>query len=344
MEFITRKMADKTSSINDRIPGNRSYKQDYTFSYADLPRLNLNDIEGMYLLKVQDKMRHLPSEDEKDFNNALLLFIRRTVIKNRVEDLQLGVESYQKTLNLTKPKLYFEGIDEKIQYTMTGIEKGVNDKDVKKSKEMVDKIDQVMKRREQLRRLEEYVRGRPKTINPCDHRDIETQLSAATDISPQSFGMPADFVAGCSNDNIDDNGGVGNGLWGNQTTQRMRTYTKVLKRGSIGRKIDVTEYKGYEELRHDLARMFGIEGQLEGMEWKLVYVDHENDILLVGDDPWEEFVSCVQIIKILSYSQVQKMSLDGDLGNVPPMPNPTSSGTNSGNLYGDDNLAASFNR
>lgn len=21
--------------------------------------------------------------------------------------------------------------------------------------------------------------------------------------------------------------------------------------------------------------------------WKLVYVDHENDVLLVGDDPWE---------------------------------------------------------
>ena len=36
--------------------------------------------------------------------------------------------------------------------------------------------------------------------------------------------------------------------------------------------------------------MFGIEGQLEDpqrTDWKLVYVDHENDILLVGDDPWE---------------------------------------------------------
>ena len=36
--------------------------------------------------------------------------------------------------------------------------------------------------------------------------------------------------------------------------------------------------------------MFGIEGQLEdpqSSDWKLVYVDRENDILLVGDDPWE---------------------------------------------------------
>lgn len=65
---------------------------------------------------------------------------------------------------------------------------------------------------------------------------------------------------------------------------------KVQKRGSVGRSIDVTRYRGYDDLRHDLACMFGIEGLLEdphGSEWKLVYVDHENDILLVGDDPWE---------------------------------------------------------
>lgn len=64
---------------------------------------------------------------------------------------------------------------------------------------------------------------------------------------------------------------------------------KVQKRGSVGRSIDVTRYKAYDELRHDLARMFGIEGQLEdplNSDWKLVYVDHENDMLLVGDDPW----------------------------------------------------------
>ena len=58
----------------------------------------------------------------------------------------------------------------------------------------------------------------------------------------------------------------------------------------MGRSIDVTRYRGYDELRHDLACMFGIQGQLEDpyrTDWKLVYVDHENDILLVGDDPWE---------------------------------------------------------
>ena len=65
---------------------------------------------------------------------------------------------------------------------------------------------------------------------------------------------------------------------------------KVQKRGSVGRTIDVTRYKGYDELRHDLARMCGIEGQLEDtqrIEWQRVYVDYENDILLGCDDPWE---------------------------------------------------------
>ncbi|XP_039051131.1 auxin response factor 7-like isoform X2 [Hibiscus syriacus] len=150
-------------------------------------------------------------------------------------------------------------------------------------------------------------------------RDIDADLSTPA-ISSQSFGvLNTPFKTGCSNDvAINDTGVLNGGLCANQT-QRMRTYTKVQKRGSVGRSIDVTHYKGYDELRHDLARVFGIEGQLEdpqSSDWKLVYVDHENDILLVGDDPWEEFVSCVQSIKILSSAEVQQISLNGDLGNV----------------------------
>ncbi|KAK6944705.1 B3 DNA binding domain [Dillenia turbinata] len=177
-------------------------------------------------------------------------------------------------------------------------------------------------------------------------RDIETELSTAGFSSP-SLGMPnVPFKPGCSSDlGINDSGMLTNGLWASQT-QRVRTYTKVQKRGSVGRSIDVTRYRGYDELRRDLARMFGIEGQLEDpqrTEWKLVYVDHESDILLVGDDPWDEFVSCVQSIKILSSAEVQQMSLDGGLGNV-PIPNQACSGTESGNAWRghyDDNSAGS---
>ncbi|VVB16946.1 unnamed protein product [Arabis nemorensis] len=176
--------------------------------------------------------------------------------------------------------------------------------------------------------------------------DIGTEMSTSA-VRTQSFGIPN--VPAISNDvAVKDAGVLGGGLWAAQT-QRMRTYTKVQKRGSVGRSIDVNRYRGYDELRHDLARMFGIEGQLEDpqtSDWKLVYVDHENDILLVGDDPWEEFVNCVQSIKILSSAEVQQMSLDGNFAGL-PVTNQACSGGDSGNAWRghyDDNSATSFNR
>ncbi|GJR25727.1 retrovirus-related pol polyprotein from transposon TNT 1-94 [Tanacetum coccineum] len=102
-------------------------------------------------------------------------------------DMKIIYVSYQKSLNLTKPKLYCEGIDDKIPYTMSEIEKGVvylnqhNRRSLMKLNEvhkfcdgtlikvqenLIDMIGQLMKHREQLRRLEEYVGGRPKTIDP----------------------------------------------------------------------------------------------------------------------------------------------------------------------------------
>jgi auxin response factor len=65
---------------------------------------------------------------------------------------------------------------------------------------------------------------------------------------------------------------------------------KVQKLGSVGRSVDVTRYKEYGELRSAIDRMFGLGGKLDdpsNSDWKLVYVDYENDVLLVGDDPWE---------------------------------------------------------
>ncbi|GJS84999.1 hypothetical protein Tco_0751540 [Tanacetum coccineum] len=154
---------------------------EYEFSYANLPRLSVNDVEDMYLLQVQDKLHHIPLEFMKDFNNALLMFIRRTMIKNMVQDIQLGVESYERTLNLTKPIMFFEGIDQMIPFMMTVTHKenklGSSNKrlkgrdwteyDVTSSREMLKKIDEILRHREQLRRLGEYVVGRPKIVNPC---------------------------------------------------------------------------------------------------------------------------------------------------------------------------------
>ncbi|KAG0503808.1 hypothetical protein HPP92_003880 [Vanilla planifolia] len=145
--------------------------------------------------------------------------------------------------------------------------------------------------------------------------DIDADSTTA--VSSHSFGLQdVPIKPGCLIDVcLSEARELNHGMWANRPP-RMRSYTKVQKRGSVGRSIDITRYSGYAELRRDLACMFGIEGQLEDphrTDWKLVYVDYENDILLVGDDPWEEFVSCVQSIKILSAAELQQMSLDGDL-------------------------------
>ncbi|GJU96171.1 hypothetical protein Tco_1320927 [Tanacetum coccineum] len=87
----------------DEIVVKRVDKKDYTFLECDFPRLNQNDIKDMYLLKIQDKIHHIDGVDEFDLINALQLYIRRIVIRKRVDDAQLGVKSYQKKLNLTKP-------------------------------------------------------------------------------------------------------------------------------------------------------------------------------------------------------------------------------------------------
>ncbi|MED6214740.1 Arf8p [Stylosanthes scabra] len=88
------------------------------------------------------------------------------------------------------------------------------------------------------------------------------------------------------------------------------TFVKVYKSGSVGRSLDISRFSSYHELREELAQMFGIEGKLEDplrSGWQLVFVDRENDILLLGDDPWESFVNNVWYIKILSPEDIQKM-------------------------------------
>ncbi|KAH9603799.1 hypothetical protein KSS87_000577 [Heliosperma pusillum] len=93
-----------------------------------------------------------------------------------------------------------------------------------------------------------------------------------------------------------------------------KTFVKVHKTGSYGRSLDISKYSSYQELRSELARMFGLEGQLEDplrSGWQLVFVDRENDVLLLGDDPWQEFVNSVWYIKILSPQEVQQMGKDG---------------------------------
>lgn len=153
--------------------------------------------------------------------------------------------------------------------------------------------------------------------NISSSQDVQSQITSASLADSQNFSVQefADNSGGASSSNVnfDECNLLQNSSW-QQVAPRVRTYTKIQKTGSVGRSIDVSGFKNYEELRSEIERMFGLEGLLNdtrGSSWKLVYVDFENDVLLVGDDPWEEFVGCVRCIRILSPTEVQQMGEEG---------------------------------
>ncbi|GKA00554.1 hypothetical protein Tco_0673104 [Tanacetum coccineum] len=78
----------------------------------------LKDMNICYCLLFRGKLTNL-NADERFFslNVALRMYTRRIVIQERVEDLQLAVESYQKKINLTKPDTYRSDISKKTPYT-----------------------------------------------------------------------------------------------------------------------------------------------------------------------------------------------------------------------------------
>nr|GEW04945.1 hypothetical protein [Tanacetum cinerariifolium] len=88
----------------------------YKFKEGDFKRLRIQDIEDMLLLLVQGKLTNLTVEERFAIKVSLRMFTRSIVIHRHVEDLQLGVESYQKKLNLTKPDTYRSDLKRKEAY------------------------------------------------------------------------------------------------------------------------------------------------------------------------------------------------------------------------------------
>ncbi|XP_038878199.1 auxin-responsive protein IAA26-like [Benincasa hispida] len=101
----------------------------------------------------------------------------------------------------------------------------------------------------------------------------------------------------------------------------------------IGRKIDLNAYDSYEKLSSAVDELFRgllaaqrdssagsvlnkqeeekpITGLLDGSgEYTLVYEDNEGDRVLVGDVPWQMFVSTVKRLRVLKSSELPSLSL-----------------------------------
>ncbi|GKA52041.1 reverse transcriptase domain-containing protein [Tanacetum coccineum] len=102
---------------------------------SDYKNLNKIDIEDLYLLIVNGKVGDYA---ETGLLWSLSIFIRSTMIWERVHDFQLGVESYQQKVNLTAPTITFPGIE---KYKMFSIVSepvyGIKYKNSKKEKRVM---------------------------------------------------------------------------------------------------------------------------------------------------------------------------------------------------------------
>ncbi|KAK6127823.1 hypothetical protein DH2020_038425 [Rehmannia glutinosa] len=105
-----------------------------------------------------------------------------------------------------------------------------------------------------------------------------------------------------------------------------RSCTKVHKQGSaLGRSVDLAKFDNYDELISELDNLFEFNGELKARNknWLVVYTDDEDDMMLVGDDPWDvvacsllvvplvenrEFCGMVRKILILTKEEVLRMN------------------------------------
>nr|GEY01144.1 putative ribonuclease H-like domain-containing protein [Tanacetum cinerariifolium] len=88
-----KKIVLHTEDLNEHIIA----EQDFKYLYP-------SDFEDLYLLNLQGHLNHLPPKDKKSLTTAVNLWTIHLVIRQRVEEFQLGIESYQTQLNLTKPR------------------------------------------------------------------------------------------------------------------------------------------------------------------------------------------------------------------------------------------------
>ncbi|GJS33561.1 hypothetical protein Tco_0531943 [Tanacetum coccineum] len=92
----------------------RANLKEYVIAERDFKHMYPIEFEDLYLLNLKGHLNHLSPEDKK----ILTPVVRNLVIRHRVEDFQLGIESYQTQLNLTKPRWEATRFEFKHDYTI----------------------------------------------------------------------------------------------------------------------------------------------------------------------------------------------------------------------------------
>ncbi|GJX27381.1 retrovirus-related pol polyprotein from transposon TNT 1-94 [Tanacetum coccineum] len=96
----------------------RADYNEYKILEKDFKSLHPNDFEDLNILHIQGKLDHLPKQNKVHLHNAISLWTKNIVIRKRVEDLQLGIESYQTKLNLEQPNWDVSNFPFKEDYTI----------------------------------------------------------------------------------------------------------------------------------------------------------------------------------------------------------------------------------
>ncbi|MED6208082.1 ADP-ribosylation factor, Arf Arf6 [Stylosanthes scabra] len=177
---------------------------------------------------------------------------------------------------------------------------------------------------EQLGQLQSTISENVVTLPPFPGRECSIDQEGSTDphnhllfgvnIEPSTLLAADSSLSGGMTHSIGESGFLQPSESMGLANSPNKTFVKVYKSGSFGRSLDMSKFSSYHELRSELARMFGLEGELEDplrSGWQLVFVDRENDVLLLGDGPWPEFVNSVWCIKILSPQEVHQMGNSG---------------------------------
>nr|GEW59090.1 hypothetical protein [Tanacetum cinerariifolium] len=81
----------------------RADLQEHTLTEKDFKNMYPSEFEDLDLLLLQGHLDHLFGFDKRMLSTAVKLWTQNLVIRQRVEDFQLGIKSYQTQLNHTKP-------------------------------------------------------------------------------------------------------------------------------------------------------------------------------------------------------------------------------------------------
>ncbi|KAF7818070.1 auxin-responsive protein IAA30 [Senna tora] len=139
-------------------------------------------------------------------------------------------------------------------------------------------------------------------FNPHLPTDLRLGLSiSATQHVPSSSissrGQPSDWTAiqRCEATEVNE--------YGDHSSLFVKVYMEGIP---IGRKLNLVAHAGYHDLVKTLERMFdttilwgtGMDGVQPERCHVLTYEDEEGDLIMVGDVPWEMFLSTVKRLKI----------------------------------------------